>query len=85
MQQFTAVIAMYAWLAATWLGRLHLLIVFVAVLGVPTYEAHLRGLARLQRAGLRRNVDVDGVRLEGEELRRAGSPDAAPDRDRVVS
>jgi hypothetical protein len=38
-----------------------------------------------QRAGLRRHVDRDGVRLEGEELRRAGSPDAAPDRDRVVS
>lgn len=79
-----AVLSVYLFLALPWWpGRVQFLVMAVAVFGPPLHAAHLEGLARLERAGLRRNVDRDGVRLEGP--RRAGRPDAAPARHRAVS
>jgi hypothetical protein len=68
-----AVLSIYLFLALPWWpGRVQLLIMLVVVFGPPAHDAHLAGLARLERAGLRRHVDRDGVRLEGSA--RVSSP-----------
>lgn len=67
-KQLLAVLSVYLFLAMTWSGRVGMLMWAVVIFGPELHDAHRRGLARLERAGLRRHVDADGVRLEGRRV-----------------
>lgn len=70
MAQLAMVAWAFAFAAGDWPVRLVLAGMLVDLVLLPFHQA---GLARLQRAGLRRNVDRDGVRLEGAAQRYGSS------------
>jgi hypothetical protein len=65
MAQLLVVGSVYLFFALSWPGRVWMLWMALVIFGPECWAAHLRGLGRLERAGLRRHVDRDGVRLEG--------------------